>query len=161
MFYMSLDLMNCILYVTYNAAAFTLKVWRVWNKNCRKKRIKPQFPSHGFSLVCVELHLGLLTRRAGAWAGITALQFEIDFTEGLLLPALATMLKGMNSICATSWVDLSLLASVSFGEPLWWREQSTFACLFLYYMVCFCQTSVCLFLLGKTYNNGGLLKSVA
>lgn len=100
-----------------------------------------------FCWVCVELHLRPLTRRAGAWAGITALQFEIGVTESLVLPS---VLKGMDSICATSWVDLSLLASVSFGEQLQWREHNTFPCLFLYYMVCFSQTSLCLFWARRT-----------
>ena len=31
---------------------------------------------------------------------------------------------GFDSNCVTSWVDLSLLASVSLGERLWWRERS-------------------------------------
>lgn len=138
LFHVSLDLMNCVLYVIHSASGSTLKLQRDWNKKCKMKRIKPRFPSNGFCGVCVELHLGLVTRRAGAWAGITALQFEIGFTEvlPLLLPVLATMLKRMYSICATSWVDLSLLASVSFGERLRWREHNTLPCLLLYYMVC-------------------------
>lgn len=142
---MSLDLMNCVLYVIHNAAESTLKVRRDWNKSCKMKRIQPLFPSHGFYWVCAEQNSGHLTHRAGAWAGITALHFEIGFTESLVLPALATVLKRTDSICATSWVDLSLLASVSFGERLWRREHNTFPCLFLYYMVCFSQTYVCLF----------------
>lgn len=63
--------------------------------------MKEQNPS--FALMgSVELHSGFFTCLAGACTDITAPQIEIGLTEGLVLPALATMLKSMYSICATS-----------------------------------------------------------
>lgn len=76
------------------------------------------------------------THLQAAGAQITALRSEIGFTEAPVRPALATVLKGAGSICATSWVDLSLLASILFRERLWRREHSAAP----HFSVCFCIT---------------------
>ena len=134
---MSLDLMNCVFYVIHNAALSILMI--DWNKSCGK-RIKIIFCS-----VCAEQQSGPLTHWAGAWTGIIALHFEIDFTEGLVLPALATLLKGMDSIGATSWVDLSLPASVSFGEWHCWRKHNTTPHLLVCFILhCLLHSNFCL-----------------
>lgn len=136
MLHMSLDMTNCVLYFEHNAAESTLQVQRERVKErLRIKKVKPFF-WHRVSWVCEEQQSAHVSHQAGAWAGIKALHLEIGFTEVLVLPVLATMLKGMGSICATSWVDLSFLASLSFGQWLWWREPNTSS----HFRVCFCIT---------------------
>lgn len=76
---MPLDVMDDALYVIHSAAKSTLKLWREPKVHSEKDK-----------------------RLSLCRAGIPAVQFEISFTEGLVLQVLATVLKRTYSICASS-----------------------------------------------------------
>lgn len=137
MLHLSLDLMRLS-----NTTRYALKV---------TDRRKWKFPSHG---LCWDF-VAKQSRRISPREPEPELESQLSIVwlasrRALVLPALVTALKGTDGICAASWVDLSLLASVSFAEQLWWRHNTTqdfptFQCLFIYYMICFSQTPVGLF----------------
>lgn len=148
MFHLSLVLMNFVLYVTHNAAESTLKVQRDWNESFKTKRIKPLFSSHGFCRVRVEQHSGASHPLSRSLSWNHSSPFWNWLHRGFGAPRVGDRVEGNGQhLCyQLSWLKPP-------GKRFIWRATvaegtqhfPTSPCLFLYYMVCFSQTPVCLF----------------
>lgn len=158
MFLKSLDMMN-VLYFKHDVAP--LQVHREWNKSWRIRKAKVLFLRHGFLSVWGPTIKGSHpSGRSLSWNQSSAFWNWLHRGVGARCTGEHVEGNGQHLCYQLSRLKLPgkhLIWAVTLAAVERTQHFPTFLCLFLHYMVCFSQNSVC----RSTYDSGGLRKPVA